>query len=90
MRHMQCNAPAPLRVPAAHSRIIAPGEVVDFDDVVKAAEGAPYSLETALGSDASLFSPAPAPIEEAVAESTEPEAPVADAPEGRGRGRRSR
>ncbi len=88
MRQMQCNAPAPIRVPAAHSRTIAPGEVVDFDEVVKAAEGAPYSLETALGPDASLF--APAAIEQAAAESPEPEAPVTDAPEGRGRSRRPR
>src|SRR5690349_14754308 len=56
MRPYQCIAAEALLVSAAHSRVIAPGEVVDFDEVVRPRDGAPYSLETALGpADAAKF-----------------------------------
>jgi len=56
-------------VRAAHSRVIHPGDLVDFDEVVTPSFGSSYSLETALGTDAALFEPAPVDKEQA------PEAP---------------
>lgn len=63
MRSVHAGA---LVVRAAHSRVIQPGEVVDFDEVVHPFSGTPYSLETALGDDAAAFEPVAddAPAEE--------------------------
>lgn len=48
-----------LLVAAAHSVAVAPGAVVDFDKVIRPAQGQPYSLETALGAAAELFEVVP-------------------------------
>jgi len=47
----------PLEVSAAHSRIVAPGDVVDFDEVIRPRDGDNYSMEVALGVDAQRFEP---------------------------------
>lgn len=64
MRLMQLNHSVALAVPAAHSRVIQPGDCVDFDEVIHPAHGTPYSLETAIGPDADKFAPAPEPAVE--------------------------
>lgn len=57
MRQMKSTAAGAIVCAAAHSRIIQPGEVVDFDEPITPGYGANYSLETALGPDAEKFAP---------------------------------
>lgn len=59
MRLLQLNHPDALIVASAHSRVIQPGSVVDVDEVINPANGAPYTLETALGADLDKFIVAP-------------------------------
>lgn len=59
MRRHRYTGTIPLLVAAAHSRAVAPGEEVDFDEVIRPAQGLAYSLETAIGPYVSLFEPAP-------------------------------
>jgi len=79
MRLMRCLAAAPILVTAAHSRTIAPGDVVDFDEIIRPRDGATYDLETALG-------PGTAVKFEAAAAETAP----AEEPAGAGRSRHRR
>ena len=55
MRLMKSGHAAAIVVAAAHSRVIRPGDVVDFDEAIHPNQGANYSLETALGHQASGF-----------------------------------
>ncbi len=58
---MQLGHGAVLSVSAAHSRVIQPGDRVDFDEVIHPTNGSPYTLEQALGPDADRFTAAPEP-----------------------------
>ena len=72
---MRSECTTDLVVAAAHSRVIQPGQVVDFEEVIGPAQGAPYSLETALGPDAAKFeASSPPPEAEPEAERDAPEA----------------
>lgn len=61
MRYMRSAHAEAIVVAAAHSRVIIPGDVVDFDEAIAPAQGASYSLETALGHQAEQFEPAEPP-----------------------------
>lgn len=57
MRPMRHTGTEPLVIRAAHSRVVRPGDVVDFDERVFAGNGAGYSLEFALSDDVRHFAP---------------------------------
>lgn len=82
MRLMTSTHPTDIVVPAAHSRVVRPGEVVDFDETIHAKAGGSYSLEVALSEMAAGFvaaEPQPEPAA-AISEATTEEAPPASGP----------
>lgn len=84
MRLMKSIASKAFTVPAAHSRVVRPGDVVDFDELVASKLGKGCTLEAALSDDVAQFEPVA--DEPAAAEATAPAAiveapaPVADEP----------
>lgn len=57
MRLMKSTHPTDIVVPAAHSRVVRPGDVVDFDEMVVPRYGAGYTFESALSEMVEGFSP---------------------------------
>lgn len=57
MRQLRYSGTETLVVPAAHSRRIAPGMVVDVDEIIVPRQGAVYTLAVALGADLAQFTP---------------------------------
>jgi hypothetical protein len=80
MRRMRFTGAEPIMARAAHSRVIAPGDVVDFDEMIHTAGNDHYTLESTLAGYTDRFEAVP-DDEAAADEMTETtEAPSAEVP----------